>query len=265
MPAKPDHQTLLRQAARQMRHALDPVAWAAEQLNWHADPWQADLLRSTDPQVAVRVARQAGKTATVSVLAAHQSVMVPKSLILVVSPSQRQATELVTKVRALLRTPALGIKLVADAATSLELPNGSRVVSVPASPENLRGYSAPAIIIEDELAFIPDEVHDALRPMLGASRNGRFILLSTPAGRAGHFHAACQNKASWREFVVTAYDIPRIDKAWLENERYERGDLHFSREFMVEFSSSQFSFFGADLIEAAFNCSAEPLRFNIFT
>jgi hypothetical protein len=88
---------------------------------------------------------------------------------------------------------------------AFNLLNGSRVVSLPASPEAIRGYSKPALIIEDEASECPDELHLALRPMLATWKNGRFLLLSTPAGRAGHFHAACQSP-SWKLYKVTAYD-----------------------------------------------------------
>jgi hypothetical protein len=241
--------TPLRQAADGMRWALDPVAWAAERLEWHADPWQANLMRSTAPQVAVCCSRQSGKSTSTSILAAHTATFQPGSLTLLTSPSQRQATELLTKVRTALTSPGLGSKFEQDAATSLALRNGSRVVSLPATPEAIRGYSSPTLLIEDEAAFCPDELHLALRPMLAASPNGRFILLSTPAGRSGHFYEAAHSP-NWLRFKVTAYECPRISKEFLETELRDHGDLYFAREYMCEFSDSEFSFFGSDMIAA---------------
>jgi len=51
----------------------------------------------------------------------------------------------------------------------------------------VRGYSASALIIEDETAFVSDETFDALTPMLAASPNGRIVLMSMPYIAAGHF------------------------------------------------------------------------------
>jgi hypothetical protein len=254
----------LREAAASMRHTLDPAAWAVERLQWHPDPWQADLLRSNDPQLAVCCSRQSGKSTSTAVLAGHTATFQPGSLTLLTGPSQRQATELLTKVRTVLTSPGLTTKFEQDAATSLQLRNGSRVVSLPATPEAIRGFSRPALVIEDEAAWCPDELHLALRPMLAASPNGRFILLSTPAGRAGHFYEACHSP-NWRRFKVTAYHCPRITKEFLENELREYGDLYFSREYLCTFSDSEFSFFGSDMIAAAFNCEAQPLQLRIFT
>lgn len=256
--------TDLAQAAASLRHALDPVLWASNRLGWTADPWQADLLRSAAPQVAVCCSRQSGKSTSTSILAAHTATFQPGALVLLTSPSQRQATELLTKVRGVLTLPGLATKLEQNAATSLELRNGSRVVSLPATPEAIRGYSAPSLVIEDEAAFCPDELHLALRPMLAAAPGGRFILLSTPAGRSGHFFEAAHSP-NWLRFKVTAYECPRISKEFLENELREHGDLYFAREYCCEFSSSEFSFFGSDMIEAAFNCEAQPLTLRLFT
>jgi hypothetical protein len=250
--------------ARQMGHALDPVRWADEALGWQADPWQAQLLRSAAPQVCVCCSRQSGKSTTTATLAAHVAIFQPGALVLLTSPTQRQAGELLIKVRNVLTTPGLKIKLEQNAAISLELANGSRVLSLPATPEAIRGFSAPSLVIEDEAAFIPDELHQALRPMLAASPHGRFILLSTPAGRAGHFYEAAHSP-NWERFKVTAYECPRISKAFLDNELRDNGDLYFAREFLCEFSDSEFSFFGSDLIAQAFDCTEEPLRVRLFT
>jgi hypothetical protein len=93
--------------------------------------------------------------------------------------------------------------------------------------------------------------------MMATSTGGRFILLSTPAGRSGHFYEACHSP-NWLRFKVTAYDCPRISKEFLEQELRDNGELYFAREFMVEFSDSEFSFFGSDMIAAAMDCDATP-------
>ena len=81
------------------------------------------------------------------------------------------------------------MKLEEDNKTSFELANGSRVVCLPGTAETVRGFSAPALIIEDEAAFVDDAFNRAVRPMLAVS-NGRLILMSTPNGQRGHFFEA---------------------------------------------------------------------------
>ncbi len=162
-------------------------------------------MRSSAPQTCVCVSRQAGKSQSTATLAAHAAIFQPRSLILLVSPSQRQATELLTKVRNVLRHRALGTKLTQDAATSVELANGSRVVSLPSSPDAIRGYSAPTLIVEDEAA--------------GSSCSAR--------------------RPARQRFKVTAYDVPRIGKEWLEQERLEHGELSDRRRIRLQRTPSQ--------------------------
>jgi hypothetical protein len=96
-----------------------------------------------------------------------------------------------------------------------------------------------------------------------ATGRGRFVLLSTPAAKAGHFYEACRSP-DWHEIKVTAREIPRISKAFLAAELREHGDLYVRREYEAEFCDLEFSFFGSDLLAAAFACDLPPLQLPIF-
>jgi len=52
---------------------------------------QCEVLRSTAPRLAMCMHRQAGKSLVASILAVHQAVWTPGSLVLLLSPSQRQS------------------------------------------------------------------------------------------------------------------------------------------------------------------------------
>ena len=51
----------------------------------------------------------------------------------------------------------------------LELPNGSRIVSLPGKEETIRGFSGATLIIIDEAARVPDDLYYAVRPMMAVS------------------------------------------------------------------------------------------------
>ena len=95
------------------------------------DPWQRRLLLDPGRQVLLNCSRQSGKSQTVAALAVHTAVFRPGSLILLVSPSLRQSTELFRKV--LDGYQAIGRPIAARAATQtrLELANHSRVLCLP--------------------------------------------------------------------------------------------------------------------------------------
>src|SRR5204863_2582232 len=62
------------------------------------DPWQRDLLLSSDASVLLNCARQTGKSTTVAALALHRLLACPEALVLLVAPSERQSHELFRKV-----------------------------------------------------------------------------------------------------------------------------------------------------------------------
>ncbi len=252
---------MAKQARLALLHALDPVAWTLAH-GFRPDEWQARLLRSSAKQIAVACGRRVGKTTTVSWIASHAATYQPRSLTLICSPGQRQASEMLKQVRSNLG--ATGAKFTSDAVTALELPNGGRVLSLPANPDLLRGYS-PSLICMDEAAYCEDELYLALRPMLAATQaRCRLILLSTFNLRSGFFWSAT-NDPDFEVYKVSAYDCPRIDQSFLDAELAKHGDTFFRREYLAEPVDSEFCFFGTDLIQAAFDCSEPGLRVRLFT
>ena len=64
----------------------DPVI-LARRMGIEPDPWQARLLRSTAPRIALNIARQVGKSTAAGILASHTAIYEPGSLTLLLSPS----------------------------------------------------------------------------------------------------------------------------------------------------------------------------------
>jgi hypothetical protein len=167
----------------QLRYALDILSWCREAIHFEPDPWQERVLVCDDPQVILNISRQAGKSTVTALLAAHMSIYQPNSLTLLISKGQRQSAELHQKCRQTLVN--LGQKLNRDNQLSTQLPNGSRILSLPSDPSTIRGFS-PDLVVFDEAAFCSDQVYNAMRPMLSVSR-GRLFLISTPMAVAGYF------------------------------------------------------------------------------
>src|SRR5215472_9550507 len=138
-----------------LAHGCDAVIFAKDRLQFHADPWQAKLLRSTSQWVLLNCCRQSGKSTTTAILALHTALYDP-GLILLVSPSLRQSKELFAKVTKFLKGLEPIEPLEEDNRSSCTLANGARVVSLPGDPDTLRGYSAPKLIIKDEAGYVTD-------------------------------------------------------------------------------------------------------------
>jgi Helicase len=241
-----------------LARALDPVV-LARAAGIEPDDWQADLLRSDDPQIILDNSRQSGKSTITGILAYHVAAFKPPALVLLASPSLRQSQELFRKVKN--AHNALGADacpVSEESALRFEFMNGSRIVCLPGTEATVRSYSAPSLVVVDEASRVPDALYDALRPMLAVSR-GRLVLLSTPWGKRGFFFREwTEGGAAWKRVRVPAPDCPRITAEWLAAEREAIGDWMFRQEYMCEFVEVDDAVFNTDLVRAAVNDDLEP-------
>lgn len=218
--------------------ALDPTL-LFELRGLTPDPWQRELLRSTAPRILLNCCRQAGKSTTVAALALHTILFTPGSLVLLLSRSQRQSSELFRKViefhQAVESHAVKAPQVAAQSALRLELTNGSRIVSLPGHEGTIRSYSGVRLLIIDEAARVPTDLYRAVRPMLAVS-GGRLVILSTPFGRRGFFYHAWADQATdWVRFEIRAEQIPRISRAFLEEELRTLGRSWFNQEYACSF------------------------------
>ncbi len=131
--------------------------------------------------------RQYGKSTITAIKALHHAWTRPGSLVLAGAPTARQSGEWLEKTRGFLGR--LGVRGRSDGHNrlSLVLPNGSRLVGLPGVADNIRGFSKASLILIDEAAYVPDELYQALNPMLAVSRGGLW-LMSTPGAQTGFFY-----------------------------------------------------------------------------
>ena len=241
-----------------LRMALDPVLFASENLGLHPDKWQADVLRGGYKRLLLNCSRQSGKSTIASVMALHRVIYNLEFLVLLVSPSLRQSSELFRKIINFLNLLPIKPNLVEENKLSLQLGNGSRIVSLPGSEGTVRGYSNVNLIIEDEAARVSDDLYRALRPMLAVS-GGSLVLLSTPFGKRGHFFREWEDGDDWERVKITADECPRISKEFLDAERKSLGEWWFRQEYMSEFVENEENVFSHDLVMEAIDGQISPL------
>jgi hypothetical protein len=141
---------------------------------------------------------------------------------------------------------------------ALELANGSRVLALPGSERTLRGFAAVRLLVIDEAARVPDETYAAVRPMLAVS-HGRLVMLSTPWGQRGFFHREWTEGEGWDRYEVPATLVPRIDAAFLEEERRALGPLFYRSEYCCEFVDTADQVFSSEHVRAALDDAVTPL------
>jgi hypothetical protein len=225
---------------------------------WPPDPWQQAVLRSTAPRQLLLASRQAGKSVTTACLAFHQALYHAGSLILLLSPSLRQSQELFKKVQECYRALGHPPPLQAESALRYELSNGSRIVALPGTESNIRGYSSVDVLVVDEAARVSDDLYYAVRPMLAVSQ-GRMICLSTPWGKRGFFHKAWTEGEDWERIKITAAACPRISAAFLAEERRSLPALWFASEYLCQFVDTVDQVFGYEDVQRAVSPAIAPL------
>jgi hypothetical protein len=247
-----------------LRHASSPsllrtaVELAAD-LRITLDAWQRDALTTSARDILLLASRQAGKSTVSGIMALHQAVHKPGSLVLVVSPSERQSKRLLRTVRRHYDAVRAIAPAVAEGMLTIELRNGSEIHALPGKESTIRGFSDADLLIIDEAARVDDSLYAAIRPMLALSR-GKLIALSTPCGRRGFFYREwTEGGPSWHRAKVTAYECPRIPRDWLEAERARIGSWWFEQEYLCEFKDAIDSFFRSEDIAAAASTDVQPL------
>jgi hypothetical protein len=223
------------------------------------DEWQRDLLRGDHDRILLLASRQIGKSQTATALALKQAIMEPGSLVLLLSPTLRQSGELFRdKLKRLYNALGRPIPTRQESALTMELQNGSRIVSLPGDEATIRGYSGAKLLLLDEASRIPDELYQSVRPMLATSK-GKMIALSTPWGQRGFFFEEWHGANRWHRVKITADQCPRISKEFLEEEKTSLGEKFFLQEYFGSFESVVGALFTEAVIQAALSDDVKPL------
>jgi hypothetical protein len=243
--------------AEDLKLALDRVLFARA-LGLEPDPWQVDLLRSTSDRVLLNCCRQSGKSTMSGVIALHKALYHPGSLILCLAPALRQSQELFGKIASFYRDLGRPVSPVGERKLSLELENGSRIVTLPGTDKTIRGFSGAALLIVDEASRVADELYFAVRPMLAVSR-GALMMLSTPHGKRGVFHEEWTSGHGWERYRVSASEVPRISEAFLAEERSSLPARIYRQEYECSFEDVEDAVFAYEDVQAAISTEVTPL------
>jgi Terminase large subunit, T4likevirus-type, N-terminal len=240
-------------------HHLEPARWAREVLGFDPNPVQEQVLSPNNRHGILNCSRQWGKSTLTALKAVHRACFERNSLVLVVSPSERQSAEFVMKAAQFMCQLGLRVKGDGKNKISLLFPNGSRIVGLPSKEMTVRGFSAVSLLIVDEAARVPNVMYDSIRPMLAVS-DGDLWLMSTPFGRRGFFYEEwVGNDPDWTRVTATAEECPRISKRFLEKERTKISEAWFRQEYLCEFTLEAGALFDEAMIRGCIQKELKPL------
>jgi phage terminase large subunit len=220
-----------------LRLMLDPsLVLTAQGLT--PDPWQRELLRSPETHLLLNCSRQSGKSTTVAALALHRLLCFPRSLVLLVAPSERQSHELFRKIMNAFQALGQPVPAAKSNQKELELSTGSRLVALPGREGTIRSFSGVDLMVIDEASRVPDDLYRSVRPMLAVSQ-GRLIALSTPFGQRGWFHEEWIGAGPWRRFHIPWTQCPRIRPEFIAEETRALGPAWVDQEYNGLFTAME--------------------------
>ena len=159
-----------------------------------------------------RWSRQIGKSFTVALEAVDDAMETGDDWVLL-SAGERQSKELMEKVKMHCKAYMLAaseilvntfdVGDVRYTMLTIVLPNGARIIGLPANPDTARGFSANVVL--DEFAFHKDsdKIWAALFPTI--SRGYKIRIVSTPQGLGNRFYRLNVGENNWSKHVVDIY------------------------------------------------------------
>ena len=241
----------------------DAFEFCRKILNFKPTSYQRRLLETESKRVVLRWARQTGKTTALACLCILHAALHPHQMILIVAPGLRQSMILGDRIRKLLgqmprdhRQTVISQQLQ----TIFRFRNGSQIIVLPNSENQLRGFTADIIVVDEAAFFHNDEeiFRNILPPML-ATTGGALIVSSTPWGKNTVFYQLNQDP-DYEKHVVTWRDAIREGRysqeflKQLEKERETRPQV-FKMEYEAQFIEEVDTWLSQDLL--AKSCSEE--------
>jgi len=210
------------------------------------------------------MSRQAGKSFGTS-LEAVDDCMERRTTWVLLSAGERQSKELIATAAMHARAYSMAIQELDETfrAESTEykqltiaLPNGSRIIGLPANPNTARGHSANILL--DEFAFHKDSraIWRALFPTV--TRGFKLRIISTPQGKKNKFYDLWSTGEKYSKHRVDIYDAVRggLELKDEEGRPSTPEDLRaalndeegWAQEYLLEFLDEVSAFLTYDLI-----------------
>jgi len=127
--------------------------------------------------------------------------------------------------------------------TSLELENGSKIITASTSASSVRGGSYNIIFL-DEFAFVPNSVAmnfmNSVYPTISSGKDSKVIMVSTPNG-LNHFYKmwdeAIKKENDYTPIEIQWNDVPGRDEKW---KKKTIANLGSEKSWLQEFESTCF-------------------------
>jgi len=168
--------------------------------------------------------RQSGKTTTITVDMLHYIIFNPYKTCAILANKGATAREILSRIQLAYENLPIWLQqgVLEWNKGSIELENGSRILTSGTSADNIRGQSISYLLV-DECAFLAsnmwEDFYSSVYPTISSGKETRIVLVSTANG-LNHYHKlwsdAVAGRNSYYPFEVTWRDVPGRDEKWKE-------------------------------------------------
>jgi hypothetical protein len=209
-------------------------------------PFQEDMIRTFQENrfVVCMLSRQSGKTTTVAAYLLYEAIFNENMRIAVLANKGDTAREILDRIKKMFEELPWFLKPGVREWNkgSIELGNGTRIISAATSSSSIRGQSMNVIYL-DELAFIQNDVEffASTYPVITSGKTTKVIITSTPKGMNLFYKIWSDAIAGRNNFVPKKYEWwhhPERDEKWKEETLRNISQQQFAQEFECEFFGS---------------------------
>lgn len=206
-----------------------------------------DLLIPVNHDVVIMAARQTGKTTTIAAFLSWMLVFHADKNILIAANKEKTAIEIVDKILKIFKGLPFWLKPGTKAwgKTSIELDNGSKILSTATTNTASIGFTIHCVLLDEFAHIAPNIVGNFWRsvyPTLSSSKVSQCIITSTPNGTTNKFYeiwtGAMEKKNTFYPIRVDYWEVPEHDDAWAARERVNFGETEFAQEFELQFNKN---------------------------
>lgn len=217
------------------------------------EPWDYqkelfDLINNNRFVVAL-VARQQGKSILVAAYLLWYAIFNEDKTLGVVSNNEEGAIDILDRIKIMYEELPDWLKpgITEYNKKTITFENGTKIRARATSKDSFRGRTLN-VVFADEFAFVDpptkcDEFFTSNWPTISASKESKFIIVSTPKGIGNLFHqiySEAENGINtFKHFKADWSAHPERDAKWAEEQRKNLGERRFNQEFAVSFLGSE--------------------------
>ena len=218
------------------------------------------------------LARQVGKTISVSVYILWYALFNPHKTIGIVSNKEKSAKKILKRIKGMYEDLPIWLKCGAELYNLMGVlfDNGTEILVSATSVDAFRSATLN-ILFTDEIAFVPTNIASdfwaANYPTLSASSTSQIIMISTPNGMYNLFHTIySQAERGENGFAWCKHDysiIPGRDKEWVKKEIIILGEKRFNQEHCIKFLGSTNTAIDAKTLELLLLQKEDPILYEL--